>query len=591
MSTSPGSWIDLLSRYGPAALFVFMVFVLMGMARATKGLSDQQKKVQNIAFGFVWLSIFVLAAMIVVSWWQGNFPREFEVRGTISGLTYPMTITTYQPVYLHRRPVAALDFDYDWRFISSTRYTGGLELLLQKGTGSAQGAGGTNILKYKMQIQDDFYKNTVEIEYDSDSDVMVLRHGQLTEKIVPIRANFATDAPESALLSPSLADDVVYASITKEPKPEELVSALDVDDPLIRTSARQGLIALGVRAIPYLENALVNPASSYRLRVGVLSTLKDMGSANQSLSQQARCAIVRASSDRDPTLSAEAAHVAATGIALPKSCTDLAPNPHGRLLKPVAISPGAASGLYVASDDGIITVLNELPSGLSERRHFLLPGVDVPFDIASSTQTDSVFVCAAGPGGRNPSILQLSSAGKLLHRWRLRRACSGITYDPSGHIVYFGDLNTNELSKIDLAKGSGPTYVGEIRYAQELGPLAFDPARRRIYAADSWSQGVYAYDLNTKKSSSVVQKVGNIGALCFEAEKNLLYIADSSHKRIVVARMDMNPPLSDTFSQDVAFRDLTGLAANSNGLLAVSDSSAQAIFLLSSDGRIASRYP
>jgi hypothetical protein len=591
MSTSPGSWIELISRYGPVALFVFMVFVLLGMARATKGLSDQQKKVQNFAFGFVWVSIFVLAVMIVVSWWQGNFPKEFVVRGTISGLTYPMTITTYQPVYLHRRPVAALDFDYDWRFISSNRYTGSVELLLQKGSGSAQGAGGTTVLKYKMQIQEDFYKNTVDIDYDSESDVMVLRHGQVTEKIAPTHATFATDAPESAHLGPYSALDVVYASTKKEPKPEDLIGALDVDDPLIRTSARQSLIALGVRAVPYLENALVDPASSYRLRVGILSTLKDMGSANQSLGQPARCAIVKAGSDRDPTLSAEAAHVIATGIALPKDCTAQAPNPRGRLLKPVAISQGAASGLYVASEDGVITVLNELPSGLTERRHFLLPGVAVPFDIASSEQTDSVFVCAAKPGGRNPSILHLSAAGKLLHSWLVRRACSGITYDPSGHTVYFGDLNTNELSKIDLEKGSGPKYVGGVRYAQQLGALAFDSVRRRIFVTDSWSQGVYEYDLNTKKSSSVVQKVGNISALHFDAEKNLLYIADSSHRRIVVAKMDETPPSINTFSQDAAFRELSGLAIVANGLLAVSDSSAQAIFLLSSDGRIASKYP
>jgi hypothetical protein len=320
MSTSPGNWIDLLSRYGPVALFVFMVFVLLNMARATKGLSSEQKKVQTSAYAAVWLSIFVLAALIVVSWWEGNFPREFVVRGTISNLTYPETITTDQPVFFHRQPVAGLDFEYEWRIISINRFTGPLEFLLQKGSGSAQG-GGTVLLKYKLQIREEFYDGTVDIVYDPQTDVMSLHHGTYVENI-PGTSTIANEWPKSQTDG---SEGVVYASTEQEPQAKVLITALDAEDPLIRGAARRNLIFLGPKAIPLLEEALVSPDSSYRLRVGILSTLKDMGTAVQLLGEPARCAIAKASKDPDPTLSAEAEHVISIGITLPSVCPQ-APN-------------------------------------------------------------------------------------------------------------------------------------------------------------------------------------------------------------------------------------------------------------------------
>ena len=322
MKLTATAWIDLLARYGPAALFVFMVFILLGMARTTKGLSNEQRKVQNVAYGFVWLSIFILAAMIVISWWQGNFPKEFVVRGTISNLTYPQTITTFQPVFLHRTPVAGLDFQYEWRYISPTRFTGPLEVLLQKGSGSTRGSGGTALLKYKVQIRDDYYDGEVDIEYNQKTDEMVLTHGKYTETILPVSTPFATDAPEPKQANGLVSANTVYAaSVKKVAKPEDLIRALDVDDPLIRASARRDLIGLGPKAIPYLEQALIDAKSSYRLRVGILSTLKDMGSANLSLGELGLCAVARASKDGDLTLSKEGQAVLATGVVVPQICS------------------------------------------------------------------------------------------------------------------------------------------------------------------------------------------------------------------------------------------------------------------------------
>src|SRR5580692_9048586 len=176
---TPQKWIELLTLYGPMALFVFMVFVLLGRARASQGLSPQQKKVQVFAYILVWFSIFVLAAMIVTSWWRINFPSEFVVSGTIRKLTYPQIITTDEQLFLHRRTVAGFDFVYEWRFISERRFIGTIELLLQKKPSDVK------VLRYDVPIRDDFYKGTVDISYDKATDKLILVHGQYREEIAP----------------------------------------------------------------------------------------------------------------------------------------------------------------------------------------------------------------------------------------------------------------------------------------------------------------------------------------------------------------------------------------------------------------------
>jgi hypothetical protein len=300
------------------ALLVFTVFVLLPpLARPAAGLSTRQRKVQEIAFGFVWLAIFVLAGMIVIAWWHVNFPPEFVVSGTIHNLTDPEMITTDEELYMRKRPVAGSDFEYQWRLIKPQRFTGNIELIFQKCPGNLK------VLKYKLPIRKGFYKGTVEIEYDQTSNKMRLIHGtDKEEEIAPSAPLIPGVEPKASthiqnLLTPA----IVYADLLRRVKPEDVVRALDSDDPLIRAAARRDLIALGSSAIPYIGKALTDAASSYRLKVEALSTLKDMNqSAKQALSEPARCAIAKASNDPDPTLRSEAASVVAAGVTIPPTC-------------------------------------------------------------------------------------------------------------------------------------------------------------------------------------------------------------------------------------------------------------------------------
>jgi hypothetical protein len=307
--------MDLLKLYGPMAIFVFTVFVLFDRARSTVGLSTAQKKIQNVAFVVVWLTIFVMAGMIVVAWWRINFPPEFIISGTITRLTTNESITTEQEVYLRHHPVAGTEVAYDWRFISPTLFPGPIVLLLQK-------KNEPEFLTYHFPIRNDFYRGTVEIEYNRHNDHMTLTHESVKEEISPEIDRAGHERPE--ITDPILGifnPAVVYASAERQAKLENLIEALDVDDPLVRQQARRDLIARGPDAVPVIEKAFENINMSYRLRLGLFSTLRDISpQSKQLLHESTRCNISGTTDDLDPTLREGARALVASGVSIPPSC-------------------------------------------------------------------------------------------------------------------------------------------------------------------------------------------------------------------------------------------------------------------------------
>src|ERR1035441_729869 len=75
------TWIKLLARYGPPALLVFVAFILFGMALRNRDLTGGQKRIQTIAFSFVWIFIFLLVILSAASWWREKDPQEIQNKG------------------------------------------------------------------------------------------------------------------------------------------------------------------------------------------------------------------------------------------------------------------------------------------------------------------------------------------------------------------------------------------------------------------------------------------------------------------------------------------------------------------------------
>ena len=154
-----GDWPKLIVSYGPAALLVFVVSVVVPLFWPK---SKQPSTVGRVASWLTLLSIFALAALIVVAWWKVQFPTEYVVTGTITGLMDPERIETDQDLYLRLLPLEGVRFEYQWRLITPQRYTGSVMISLQKPPaprcGQARGGEGcvARVLEFEIPFNRDF---------------------------------------------------------------------------------------------------------------------------------------------------------------------------------------------------------------------------------------------------------------------------------------------------------------------------------------------------------------------------------------------------------------------------------------------------
>jgi hypothetical protein len=533
---SPEKWIELLKLYGPMALFVFMVFVLLVKARAKAGQSDEERRVQLLAYGFVWISIFILAAIIVIVFWKVNFPGEYVVIGKITNLTYPQVVVTEEELFLHKRTVAGLDFEYDWRLISKQRFIGTVELLLQ------QRPSDSKVLKYKMPIHKEFYDGPVEMEYEPNNDQMILTYGANRVVITPSPASIA-ETHSLRLANP----EVVYASSLPTASPQELIRALDADDPLIRRNARLDLAKLGSTAVPYLSQVLTNPNSSYRLRLGVMVTLSDIGApSNQGLSEAARCSILKASIDSDPTLQEEAKAALASGIARPGNCPASSPitPKQGRTENaglfapatfrkrdwhPIDLASATTAGIFALDGEGKVNSITTSEHGVESQALFSI-----------STQNDFSAVAA---NSKYVFVAANSPPGCLVYRYSLETKvvdqkfvgltkCTGIATNgdalyvvlPGYNVIrYWRDWNVKKPQNISIAED------------EKTSSLCFDSSGNQLLMTDGLGR-VYYFPLSPGGDGTIphgkllISTKGNGTAIVADREHIFL----SSQAKVIV---------------------------------------------------------
>ena len=591
-SISPGKWIELLTDYGPMALFVFMVFVLLPVARSMSGLSQSQKRTQNLAYRGVWLSILALGIFIVLAWWQSSIRKEYVARGRITNLTYPEIITTDEELFLHRHPVAGLDFEYDWRWIRPDRFVGTVELLLQKNPKDVK------VLSYKLPIRNEFYndKTSVEVEYNKDNDEMILKYGVHRETLSPSTAQIAQkESPEAS--DPA----VVYAMATPQPSPTKLILALDVDDPLIRQAARRDLVRLGSTALPGLSDALVDPKSSYRLRVEVLTVLSEMGApANHDLSEAGRCAVLRATNDGDQTISEEAKALVNMGIKPLSNCVAVG---LPQSIRPIGLA-FLPSGLVVL--DEYSECVSQIRPG--ELQTLIKLGAVQGIDIATLQDAQvhgKIFVITAPKQGR-PGLLQMYSNAGVSEQNRSAAqsggtAFSALAVDPTTNSVYLAAATQSvvEILRIDLnsggrAKQQQPIFLGQIFDPQSpvvIGAIAVDRRNGRLFAADKDRGMLYMATLPLDgltrirpQRISLPHSLDNARALAVSAGGDVLYAAAGSH--VWKLRIQGLSAQIQDFGPTHTFRSPSALTIAPSGSLWVGDEETHAVYEISPDGKV-----
>lgn len=556
-SVTPDKWMELLRTYGPIALFVFMVFVLLGMAQKIGGLSPQQQKVQLAAFSLVWISIFALAVVIVIVWWRANLPPEFVVKGVLRNLRDPETVSTSQEMYMRVHPIAGKDFEYQWRFITPRKFAGDVTLILQKSAASRQ------VLKYKFPIRPDYYSGDadVDIAYDRETDKMTVTRNGSAVQIVPAQPEQASNAPLPDRRDPS----VVYAQDDSKQVPlVDLIKGLDADNPLIREKAREDLAARGGAALPEIESAL--NGSSPRLRAGALAALIVMTQHGKiSLPDSMRCAVAKlAVADPDRFTRSEAWQLIEANVRPDRGCNT--PEAIDELKipwAPVALAYHPESGLFALDRSGRVYRVGV--DGKSEAVNLFSASASTALDLAAGPRAVVVTGIAGNVG--KLCVFTLATAKQSEIILSVGRFATGLAMDADTVYVGTSGANGHAVEAWDFVRGKRQRNW-PLDGFQSVGPMILDEAQKKLLVTDPQASRVYTLTLTDGRIKLLSDQVGMATAVAVSAR---YYLLGSGGKILFLSRLSglgENPPPG---VNAIGFKQISGLEVDKSGDLWVSD--------------------
>jgi len=291
-------WSKVLYVYGPFALLVFFVFVIEGRARRARQDGRPPRWVTDGIYSLTWVAIFAIAGMASYVWLLLNVSQEPTIRGSLEGLSASETMTSPANLYLRRIYTQENHFDFDWRIITARRLDDGEKISFYFDRGIKNGPSAT---RHELVARSSFYSKPVRIVYHPHSDTLALVSDNGREEPLPALQDVAAERPTTSLWP------VWQVHAESLPLWESLRQELESPDPIIRSGARTRLAQLGRAALPFAEKVLPDPASSYRLRFGVLAALNAAPNLGGTpLSKSAYDGLARLAGDSDPTLRVEA---------------------------------------------------------------------------------------------------------------------------------------------------------------------------------------------------------------------------------------------------------------------------------------------
>ena len=571
------TWIKLLARYGPPALLVFVAFILFGMALRNRDLTGGQKRIQTIAFSFVWIFIFLLVILSAASWWREKYPQEFQIKGVITNLRDPEVISTRQELFLRIYPLAGRDFEYQWRLITPQRFTGRLELLLQKTPLDA------TVFKYEIPVQEDFYKDAVEIDYNRSTGMMTLRHGSLTTDIPPTADSASSyDRPP-----PRGAPGIAYAQNAPTPqstKIADILGALDADNPIIRENARRDLAALGFSATPQIEAVLTDPQTSLRMRLEVLTALSTMRSIALSLSGPARCAIANAAHDPNEALRKAATNLLTAGVHAPPTCASPrgADKPqavsqavlHTKDWYPIDLAYDGSSGLFALAKDG--AVYGVYPGANAPLR--LLFRVPLAYN-AGALAVASQFICVSvnpWAGDFPGRVFRYSLETGRMSEDSLFGSCGGIAAAHGNIYVVVSRGNQSRIEYWNL-QAKKPHGSFDLYPIVSPGPLAFDHAGDQLIIWDNDSHQMYAISIADGKKKKVGNETYDLDNTMGVAVSSADLFAGSGKSLLFLSRETGRWRKIPALSLPLEIRGVNGLAMDRDGRLWIADKAGKVI--------------
>jgi hypothetical protein len=263
----------------------------------------------------------------------------------------------------------------------------------------------------------------------------------------------------------------------------------------------------------------------------------------------------------------------------------------GEIQRPVALDSLPSAGLFVLGGEGTVYQLKGSSGRYAIVNRFQIPPNEYPadFTLAQFNREFYLFVTSNETSrlGEPCRVTQYTLEGSRVRYWTMRGVCAGIDYDGASHTVYVYRSDADEIYTIRLLEGgrNNVSYLGSVGH-NELGPLAFDAASKKLYLGDIESGGIYAFNLVTRKSEGLVRRLGPTTVLRVAAGH--LLAADSQRRKVVSFDLQRSSNPSPQVIASVNYP--TGLATVEPGILAVSDYGGRILFISLANGQVVGQF-
>lgn len=320
---SADTWAKILYTYGPFAILVFLVVVIERTLYSRWRASSQTNKKEQAAFlglyGFTWLVILGVAIYSIYAWKKINLDRRPQIEGTIQNLSNVETFgTTSADLYVNKRQKSASVSDYRVLLVSNDNkpWQDGAKVNFTIQTPPRPGNMDGDLFEYVLPIQSAFYEKGITLRREKGK--LILDYGdketelqgrQLTGSAEPAPSEPAPQSQQLWGLVPTAYahGDQDYKQMQQTPI-EDFAIGLESPDAVVRRKTRADLARQNpIVAVPWIQDVLDNPKSSYRLKLGVVAALNQMADAPPQRLRASALAVVHSMlCDTDDTLRNEA---------------------------------------------------------------------------------------------------------------------------------------------------------------------------------------------------------------------------------------------------------------------------------------------
>jgi len=272
----------------------------------------------------------------------------------------------------------------------------------------------------------------------------------------------------------------------------------------------------------------------------------------------------------------------------PSSKVPVRPAPRGYSAGPVALSLRQPSEAMVLQADGRVFTLNTARGAIGSQ-FYRIPAGYQAVDMSAGTGSAGPIVCftlnKSSSKDYGSFVLQILPDRREIWNWLSTGGVYvGLALDAAAGQAYVGNSTTNAIYRVPIgSKDVRAQQIAIVGDAERIGAMAIDPAGGRLFVADMGADRVYVVSLAGQRKPRAIALYGieEVRAITWDARTRRIYAADSAEETIWAIDPELSSSKPQRILTDRRVKDPSGLALADDGTLWVADEVARMLFQVS----------